>query len=87
VVVIVARSDSARLGRDLIAGQFDSTQILPYVAINKDAFPNRPAHTAGRIRSFRLPKQAQVFGFSSAISGFRSLCGRKQRSFKAIAPN
>src|ERR1700682_167207 len=37
------------------------TQILLYVAINKDAFPNSPAHTAGCIRSFRLPKQAQVF--------------------------
>jgi len=34
------------------------------------------------INSFRLPKQAQVSRviFSSAISGFRSLCGRKQRS-------
>jgi hypothetical protein len=40
--------------------QFDSTQILPYVAVNKDAFPNSPADAAGCIKSFRLPKQAQV---------------------------
>jgi len=44
----------------LIAVQFDSTQILPYVAVNKDAFPNSPADAAGCIKSFRLPKQAQV---------------------------
>jgi hypothetical protein len=45
----------------LIAVQFDSTQILPYVAVNKDAFPNSPADAAGCIKSFRLPKQARVF--------------------------
>jgi hypothetical protein len=33
---------------------------LPYVAVNKDAFPTSSARIAGRIRSFRLPKQAQV---------------------------
>jgi len=33
---------------------------LPYVAVNKDAFPTSPARVAGRIKSFRLPKQAQV---------------------------
>jgi hypothetical protein len=32
---------------------------LPYVAVNKDAFPNSPACVAGGIKSFRLPKQAQ----------------------------
>jgi hypothetical protein len=41
--------------------RFNSTQILPYVAVNKDALPNSPADVAGRIKSFRLPKQAQVF--------------------------
>jgi hypothetical protein len=44
-----------------IAVPFDSTQILPYVAVNKDAFPNSPADGAGCLKSFRLPKQAQVF--------------------------
>jgi hypothetical protein len=33
---------------------------LPYVAVNKDAFPTSPARVAGRIKSFRLTKQAQV---------------------------
>jgi hypothetical protein len=33
---------------------------LPYVAVNKDAFPTSPACAAGRIKSLRLPKQAQV---------------------------
>jgi hypothetical protein len=27
--------------------QSDSTQILPYVAVNKDAFPTSPADDAG----------------------------------------
>jgi hypothetical protein len=35
---------------------------LPYVAVNKDAFPTSPARSAGRIKSFRLPKQAKVSG-------------------------
>jgi hypothetical protein len=33
---------------------------LPYVAVSKDAFPTSRACVAGRIKSFRLPKQAQV---------------------------
>jgi hypothetical protein len=33
---------------------------LPFVAVNKDAFPTSPARVAGRIKSVRLPKQAQV---------------------------
>jgi hypothetical protein len=37
---------------------------LPYVAVNKDAFPTSPACVAGRIKSFRLPKQAQVSSVS-----------------------
>jgi hypothetical protein len=40
--------------------QFDSTQISPHVAVDKDALPNSPAIAAGCIKSFRLPKQAQV---------------------------
>jgi len=38
----------------------NSTQILPYVAVNKDALPDSPAIGAGCIKSLRLPKQAQV---------------------------
>jgi hypothetical protein len=41
VVVIVAWSDSVRVTRDLIAVQFDSTQILPYAAVNKRRVPQR----------------------------------------------
>jgi hypothetical protein len=41
--------------------QSNSTEILPYVADNKDALPNSPAGTAGCLKSFRPPKQAQVF--------------------------
>jgi hypothetical protein len=40
--------------------QFNSTQILPYVAVNKDALPSSQATLAGCTESFSLPKQAQV---------------------------
>jgi hypothetical protein len=53
-----ARTGTAHAHR--IAVKFDSTQISSYVAVNKDALPNSPAVTAGCIKSFRLPKQAQV---------------------------
>jgi len=43
-----------------IAVQLSSTQILPYVAVNNDAFPTSPAYAAGCIKSVRLPKQAQL---------------------------
>jgi hypothetical protein len=46
------------------ATQFNSTQISPYVAINKKALPNSPADAAGCIESIRLPKQAQVSSVS-----------------------
>ena len=43
-----------------IAMQLRSTKILPYVAVNKDAFPTSPAYSAGCFKSVRLPKQAQL---------------------------
>src|SRR6266478_925131 len=44
-----------------IAAQLKSTQILPYVAVSKDAFPQQSsAHAAGGTKSFSLPKQAKV---------------------------
>src|SRR6266436_6548835 len=49
IVVIVAWSDSDTPHAHRIAVPFDFTQILPYVAVNKDAFPNSPADHAGRI--------------------------------------
>jgi hypothetical protein len=39
--------------------QFSSASILPYVAFNKDAFPQPPALQAGWTKSFSPPKQAQ----------------------------
>jgi hypothetical protein len=60
VVVMVASPDQARITRTESPRRFNSRQILPYVAVNKDAFPSSPACAAGRIKSFRLPKQAQV---------------------------
>jgi hypothetical protein len=39
--------------------------VLPFAAVCKDAYPASPARLAGRIKSFRLPKQAQL---SSVIS-------------------
>jgi hypothetical protein len=67
----------------------------PAIAFSKDAFLNRRRIVAARIKSFSLPKRAQnpdrvrhdhasrdclLRKSSSAISGFRSLCGREQHS-------
>jgi hypothetical protein len=41
VVVMVAAPEAGRAARSRIAMQFNSASILPYVAFNKDAFPNR----------------------------------------------
>jgi hypothetical protein len=61
IVVMVASPDqAARITRTESPCRFNSRRILPYVAVNKDAFPSSPACAAGRIKSFRLPKQAQV---------------------------
>jgi hypothetical protein len=57
-------TDPARIARTEEAAQFNSTQISPYVALNKDALPNSPADAAGCIKSIRLPKQAQVSSVS-----------------------
>ena len=85
----VASSDPARASAHQITMPFKyRRQILPTIACNKDAFPNRRRCTASRTKSFSLPKQAgsiaQGFSFlrksSSAISGFRSLCGRERHS-------
>jgi hypothetical protein len=44
-----------------IAAQLKSTQILPYVAVSKDAFPQQSSvHAAGGTKSFSLPKQAKI---------------------------
>jgi hypothetical protein len=43
-----------------IAVQSNSRKIVPYAAVNKDAFPNSPACVAGCTKSLSLPKQAQI---------------------------
>jgi len=48
-----------RLARRIETAAYFRTD-LQFVAVNKDAFPTGPACVAGRIKSFRLPKQAQV---------------------------
>jgi len=56
----VTTFDADRARRVRIAMQFSSASILPYVAFNKDAFPQPPAQRAGWTESFCPPKQAQV---------------------------
>ena len=75
-----ARSGTRHAHR--IAVPLNSTQISPYVAVNKDAFPNSPAYCRRPHQIIPPAKTSTGFSreFSSAISGFRSLCGRKQRS-------
>jgi hypothetical protein len=58
--LVVPPDQAARITCTESPRRFNSTQILPYVAVNKDAFPSSPACATGRIKSFRLPKQAQV---------------------------
>jgi hypothetical protein len=53
-----ARSGTRHAHRIMVP--FNSIQMSPYVAVNKDALLNSPADIAGCIKSFRLPKQAQV---------------------------
>src|ERR1700737_137513 len=80
-----ARSGTPQAHR--IAVPFNSMQISPYVAVNKDALPNSPAHAAGCIKSFRLPKQAQEsrVSFQAQYRAFvRFAVGAAQLS-KAIA--
>jgi len=61
--IVVSSCRFARFGTRYthqIAAQLNSTQILPYVAVSKDAFPSSPAYAARCTDSFSLPKQAQV---------------------------
>jgi hypothetical protein len=60
---------------------------LPYVAVNKDAFPTSPACAADRIKSFRLPKQAQVsrVSFQAQYQAFVRFAVASSAAPKAIA--
>src|SRR3954447_7476080 len=65
----------------LVAAPSHSTPILSYVAVDKDAVP-QPSARCWLHHIIRPANTSTAFSreFSSAISGFRSLCGRKQRS-------
>jgi hypothetical protein len=73
----------ARAGRS--AAQFLAN--MPCVAVNKDALPNSPTEAAGRIKSFRPPKQAQVSRVSFQAQFRLSFALRSEAAqlFKAIA--
>jgi len=64
IAIVIVRTIHARAfcAPNRSAVQFHTD--LPYVAVSKDAFPTSPACVAGRIKSFRLPKQAQVSSVS-----------------------
>jgi hypothetical protein len=70
-----------------IAAQFNSAQIMPYVAVNKDALPNSPADATGCIKSFRLPKQAQVsrVSFQAQYQAFVRFAVGSSAALSAIA--
>jgi len=57
---VTIRPSHARALRTPNRGAVHFHTDLPYVAVSKDAFPTSRACIAGRIKSFRLPKQAQV---------------------------
>jgi hypothetical protein len=61
-------------------------RILPYVAFNKDAFPNC-RHIASRTKSFSLPKQAQVFSheFQAQYQAFVRFAVTSSAALSAIA--
>jgi hypothetical protein len=63
--------------------------MVPYVAVNKDALPNSPASTAGRIKSFRLQKQAQVSRviFQAQYQAFVRFAVGSSAAVSAIALN
>jgi hypothetical protein len=73
VVVIVVALEAGRAARSRIAMQFNAASILPYVAFNKDAFPNRqgtmlagPNHSArqrSKLRFSSVNFQAQYPAF------------------------
>ena len=87
---MVASPDPAtRITRTESPRRFNATQILPYVAVNKDAFPTSPACAAGRIKSFRLPKQAQVscVSFQAQYQAFVRFAVKSCAALKAIALN
>jgi hypothetical protein len=86
---MVALPDPARITRTESQRNSTPHQFLPYVAVNKDAFPNSPALDAGCIKSFRLPKQAQVcrVNFQAQYQAFVRFAVGSGAALSAIALN
>jgi hypothetical protein len=80
-MAVVAAFDADRAKRARIAMQFSSASILPYVAFNKDAFPQPPAHKlAGPNHSACRNRLILLRILQRNDQGFRSLCGHRRRS-------
>jgi hypothetical protein len=86
---MIALPDWARVTRAESQRSAVPHQFLPYVAVNKDAFPNSPALAAGCIKSFRLPKLAQVFrvSFQAQYQAFVRFAVGSGAALSAIALN
>jgi hypothetical protein len=89
VAVTIPLPDGACVTRTESQRSSTSHQFLPYVAVNKDAFPNSSAYAAGCIKSFRLPKQAQVsrVSFQAQYQAFVRFAVRSSAALSAIALN
>src|ERR1700754_4470308 len=86
---MVASPNQARITRTESRRRFNSRQILPYATVDKDAFPSSPACAAGRTKSFRLPKQAQVFcvSFQAQYQAFVRFAVGSSAALSAIVLN
>jgi hypothetical protein len=89
VVVIVAWSDPVRVTRTEAQCSSIPHRFCRTSRSTKDAFPNSPADTAGCIKSFRLPKQAQVFSviFQAQYQAFVRFAVGSSAALSAIALN
>src|ERR1700716_3792010 len=86
---MVAWSDPARLTGDGIAVQFNSHRFLHTSRATKTRPPNSPADGAGCLKSFRLPKQAQVsrVSFQAQYQAFVRFAVGSSAALSAIALN
>jgi hypothetical protein len=89
VEIMIALPDPARVRRTKPQCRSTPHQFLPYVAVNKDAFPDSPALAAGCIKSFRLPKQAKVsrVSFQAQYQAFVRFAVGSGAALSAIALN
>jgi hypothetical protein len=85
-VIIVIRCGTQERTESLCSSS--QHRILPYVAFNKDAFPNC-WQSASRTKSFSLPKQAKVFlrKFQAQYQAFVRFAVASSAALSAIALN